>query len=103
MRIAAQTVLLLLVVVANTGLQAQSDHKAFLTEAAKRVEEYSEVFHDLTAEETAKIQIADIRGNVGTTRTVVSSLIIYRSQADASLAVEYRDVESVDGKEVKDH
>ena len=75
----------------------------FLLQAVSRVDQYVEIFHDLTANETSTIRMTNPRGEPMKPRTVVSSLIIYRSQADAKSWVEYRDVESVDGREVKDH
>jgi hypothetical protein len=77
--------------------------KAFLVKGAERTQQYGETFHDLTADETTTIRYMDVFGNVASIRTVVSSLIIYRSQTDSQASVEYRDVESVDGKPVKDH
>ena len=82
---------------------AQVSDRQFLLQAISRVDQYVETFHDLTAEETMTIRLTNHRGEPVSKRTIVSSLIIYRSQADAKRSVEYRDVVSVDGKVVKDH
>jgi hypothetical protein len=67
--------------------------------AAARMREYRERFKDLTAEET---QRGEEYGDEGMKRRreVVSDLIIYQSQLDSSVAVEYRNVRMVDGKPV---
>lgn len=67
--------------------------------AAARTREYREGFKDLTAEETQRIEEYDDKG-VKRRREVVSDLIIYQSQLDASAAAEYRNVRAVDGKPV---
>jgi len=88
---------------ACSGFAQAIDDREFLQRATDRVAEYDETFHDLTAEETATFRFLDMDGRPRMVRTIVSSLIIYRAQADAKMSVEYRDVESVDGKQVKDH
>jgi hypothetical protein len=67
--------------------------------AAARQREYKERFKDLTAEETQRVEEYDDKG-LKRRREVVSDLIIYQSQLDSSVAVEYRNVRLVDGKAV---
>ncbi len=82
--------------------QSQLSDAEFLKLAAQRVHEYVTVFHDLTAEETTTVWYYDSSAAVQRD-TIVSDLIIYRSQADSSVSVEYRDVVSVNGKRIKNH
>jgi hypothetical protein len=77
--------------------------REFLELASTQVRRYSGTFHDLTAEETSTIEFLDSSGKARSTRKVKSALIIYRSQANSKISTEYRDVEEVDGKPVKDH
>ena len=70
-----------------------------ISRAAARVAEYKERFKDLIAEETQRIEEYGPEG-LKRRREVVSDLIIYQSQLDSSVAVEYRNVRLVDGKEV---
>ncbi len=95
-------VIAILLAAVSSALPQGFDDRAFLTRATDRVAEYAQIFNDLTATETATFRIRDDSGKEHLRRTVDSSLIVYRSQADANMAVEYRDVISVDGKEVKD-
>ena len=88
---------------ALAGQSAPFNHRAFLEQAVQRVNEYEDTFRDLTAEETFVIRLTDKNGNVARSRTIVSTMIVYRSQADPNAYMEYRDVGSVDGKQVKDH
>lgn len=70
-----------------------------ISRAAARRREYMERFKDLTAEETQRVEeFGD--GGLKRRREVVSDLIVYQSQLDASSMFEYRNVRVVDGKEV---
>lgn len=70
-----------------------------INRAAARRREYMERFKDLTAEETQRVEeFGD--GGLKRRREVVSDLIVYQSQLDASSMFEYRNVRVVDGKEV---
>lgn len=64
------------------------------------VSEYKARFKDLTADEEQKVEEYDAEGKLKRQRRIVSDLIIYQSQLDASQAVEYRYVREVDGKAV---
>lgn len=67
--------------------------------AVVRRREYKERFKDLTAEETQRVEEYGAEG-LKRRREVVSDLIIYQSQLDGSSTFEYRNVRTVDGKEV---
>jgi hypothetical protein len=71
----------------------------FIRKAGLRRAEYKEVFKDLTAEETQKVEEYGDEG-LKRRREVVSDLIVYQSRLDTSSAVEYRNVRAVDGKAV---
>jgi hypothetical protein len=70
-----------------------------ISRAAARRREYMERFKDLTAEETQRVEEFGAEG-LKRRREVVSDLIIYQSQLDASAMFEYRNVRMVDGKAV---
>jgi hypothetical protein len=70
-----------------------------INRAAVRRREYRERFKDLTAEETQRVEEYGDEG-LKRRREVISDLIIYQSQLDSSVAVEYRNVRLVDGKPV---
>jgi hypothetical protein len=67
--------------------------------AAARRREYMERFKDLTAEETQRVEEFGAEG-LKRRREVVSDLIVYQSVLDGSSTFEYRNVRTVDGKEV---
>lgn len=77
--------------------------ESFLRRAQDQAREYIEQFADLTGEEHRKIELFDERGVPTMSRTMVSALVVYRLQSDQSRTVEYRDVEVVDGKPIRDH
>ncbi len=64
------------------------------------VSEYRAKFKDLTADEEQKVEEYDGEGKLKRQRRIVSELVIYQSQLNASLTAEYRNVRSVDGKAV---
>ena len=68
--------------------------------AGLSVSEYKTRFKDLTADEEQSVEEYDAEGKLKRRRRIVSELVIYQSQLDASLAAEYRNVRSVDGVEV---
>ena len=68
--------------------------------ARVRVSEYKAKFKDLTADEDQTAEEYDDEGKVKRRRRIVSDLIIYQSQVDASVTAEYRNVREVDGKAV---
>src|ERR1044071_6033101 len=61
------------------------------------VSEYKNRFKDLTADEEQKVEEYDGAGKLKRQQRIVSDLIIYQSQIDASMAAEYRYVREVDG------
>lgn len=71
--------------------------KELIRRAGLGVSEYKARFKDLTADEEQKVEEYDGEGKLKRQRRVVSDLLIYQSQLDASLAAEYRYVREVDG------
>lgn len=82
---------------------AQVDAVDFLNVASQEVQKYIETFGDLTADETRKIEIFDEHGFPKKSRTMTSSLVVYRLQSDPKQVTEYRDIATVDGKPISDH
>jgi hypothetical protein len=68
--------------------------------ASLGVSEYKAGFKDLTADEEQKVEEYDGEGKLKRRRQVVSDLIVYQSQLDASQTAEYRYVREVDGAAV---
>ena len=65
--------------------------------AGLRVSEYKAKFKDLTADEEQRVEEYDDKARLKRQRRVVSDLIIYQSQLDASVTAEYRNARAVDG------
>lgn len=70
-----------------------------INRAGLRRAEYREMFKDLAAEETQRVEEYGDEG-LKRRREIVSDLIIYQSQTDGSYMAEYRNVRAVDGKAV---
>ncbi len=77
--------------------------RAFLQRAVREVEHYTEAFADLTADETRVMQSFDEHGFASKEHSIQSELVIYRLRNDPKGVVEYREVISIDGHEVKGH
>ena len=75
--------------------------KELIRRAGIAMNDYRAKFKDLTAQEEQKIEEYDEQGKLTKQRLVASDLVIYQSQLDPTMMVEYRDVKSVDGKAVK--
>jgi hypothetical protein len=71
--------------------------KELISLAGLRVSEYKARFKDLTADEEQKVEEYESEGKLKRQRRIVSDLIIYQSQLDTSVTVEYRYVRAVDG------
>lgn len=71
--------------------------EALLRRATLSVSEYKAKFKDLTADEEQRVEEYDGEGKLKRQRRIVSDLIIYQSQLDASQTAEYRYVREVDG------
>lgn len=82
---------------------AMEEEVTFLKRAAREVQHYIEAFGDLTADETRVMQTYDASGIATAKRTMQSALVVYRLRTDPKKVIEYRDVMSVDGREIKDH
>ncbi len=76
---------------------------AFLTRASREVEHYTDAFADLTADETRVMQSYDEQGFAEKRRSMQSALVVYRLRNDPMRVLEYRDVISMDGHEIKGH
>jgi hypothetical protein len=98
---------LVLLILTDTGLSfgPQPPHpqldptelKELIRLASLSISEYKAKFKDLTADEKQKVEEYDSEGKLKRQRQIVSDLVIYQSQFDASLTAEYRYVRSVDG------
>ena len=75
----------------------------FLNRASREVQHYIEAFADLTADETRIMQSFDDHGLAAEKRSIQSALVVYRLRKDPRDVVEYREVISIDGHEVKGH
>ncbi len=80
-----------------------ASERAFLNLASHEVEHYIEAFADLTADETRVMQSFDEHGFADKRRSIQSALVIYRLRNDPRSVIEYRDVISMDGHEIKGH
>jgi hypothetical protein len=74
----------------------------FLDRASRQADEYTSFFVDLTAEENKVIELYDQNGKMTHQRNVTSQLVIYESQLSRGKREEYRDVEAVNGKVIKE-
>lgn len=83
--------------------QVLDDPNTFLALAGNEVQKYIDSFADLTADETRKIELFDEHGFPAKARSMKAALVVYRLQSDSKIVIEYRDIETVDGKAVKDH
>jgi hypothetical protein len=76
--------------------------ESLLNQAAARTAEYINVFKDLMAEERQTIELYDSNGQLRRTRRLLSDFVVYQSQLDSTLMVEYRNVREVDGVAVSE-
>ncbi|HKS28175.1 MAG TPA: hypothetical protein VJS44_10165 [Pyrinomonadaceae bacterium] len=100
-------ILLALLTLTNTGLSlgqqptgprlTPAEVKELIRSAQLRINEYRNKFKDLTADEEQEIEEYDVDGKLRRQRRIVSDLIIYQSQLDASSMSEYRNIRMVDG------
>jgi hypothetical protein len=86
-----------------SGPAASAERLDFLTRASRQVEHYIETFADLTADESREMVSFSVGGHQTGKRTMQSELVIYRLRTAPQNVVEYRDVKSVDGHEIKGH
>ena len=81
--------------------QAGADLDQFVTQSQASVEEYRKTFRNLVAEETKIIEVFNAAGEVERRREIVSDLLVYFTSRDGKdRTIEYRDVQSIDGKVV---
>ena len=88
---------------APAGSAGGASEKDFINLASREVQHYIEAFADLTADETRVMQLFDDRELAGKQRSTQSALVVYRLRNDPREVVEYREVISIDGHEVKGH
>ena len=81
------------------GQQPTLPLEEILKKAGTRLREYVDAFKELHAEETQKTEEYDDDG-LKKRREIVSDLIVYQSPINDSIAVEYRNVRSIDGKAI---
>jgi VWFA-related protein len=80
-----------------------ASEQEFLNRASREVQHYIEAFADLTADETRIMQSFDDHGLAAEKRSIQSALVVYRLRKDPKDVVEFREVISIDGHEVKGH
>ncbi len=76
--------------------------ETILEGAAKQRNAYIEGFKNLTAQETKLFEIYGKNGNVKKKRSIISTFIVYPLTTDKRSVAEFRNVMSVDGKNVAD-
>jgi hypothetical protein len=81
--------------------QPDPELKDLIRRAALSMSDYKARFKDLTAEEEQKVEEFGKDGKLKKQRRIASDLVVYQSQLDPTVMVEYRDVKSVDGVAVK--
>lgn len=76
--------------------------ESLLNRAYARTVEYTNVFKDLMAEERQTVELYNATGQLVGYRRIVSDLVVYQSQLNNMMMVEYRNVREVDGVTVSD-
>lgn len=82
--------------------QEELELDALLEQALVESRRYSEVFQNLTAEETQERVVHDDDGRISVQRAIVSDFVVYRSTLEDGRIEEYRDIRMVDGEPVGD-
>jgi VWFA-related protein len=85
------------------GSLGSTSELSFLNLASCEVQRYIEAFANLTADETRVMQSFDEHGLAAEKRSIQSSLVVYRLRTAPTNVVEFREVISIDGHEVKGH
>lgn len=88
---------------ASDGSAGIASEMGLLNRASREVQHYIEAFADLTADETRIMQSFDDHGLAAKERSTQSAFVVYRLRNDPRDVVEYREVISIDGHEVKGH
>jgi hypothetical protein len=94
-----------LIVVASMSISAQNSRSVppvneILERATESSKNYVETFKDLLAVETKRFETYKYNGAVKGKKTIVSTFLVYTSAINAGNAVEFRNVTSVDGKNI---
>lgn len=79
----------------------EAELQKFVKNAGEKTEEYSEIFKNLSAEETKTIEVSDKNGNLEKRKTILSDLIIFVPETKSSEVKEFHNVREVDGKVIK--
>ncbi len=93
---------LTLFVSANGQTLSGTELQNLLAKATEKTSEYSDIFKNLTAEETKTFEIFDENGNLKNQKKVLSDLIVYEPENNKGSIGEFHNVRSVDGKKVSD-
>jgi hypothetical protein len=76
--------------------------QSILTKAAEKTSEYSQVFKNLTVEETKTFETFDENGSLKSQKKIISDLIIYEPENNKDNFGEFRNIREVDGQKIKD-
>lgn len=87
---------------ANGQKLSDSELQTFLTKATEKTSEYSDIFKNLTVQETKTFETFDEKGNLKSQKKVLSDLIIYEPENNKGNLGEFRNVREVDGEKIKD-
>ena len=86
---------------ANGQKLSDSALQTFLTTAAEKTSEYSNVFKNLTVAEIKTFETFDKDGKMKSRKIILSDLIIYEPETGEGKLGEFRNVREVDGKKIK--
>lgn len=87
---------------ASSQKLSDSELQTFLAKATEKTSEYSDVFKNLTVEETKTFETFVGAGKLESQRKVLSDLIIYEPENNKGNFGEFRNVREIDGKKIKD-
>lgn len=80
---------------------SEAELQEFLSKATEKTFEYSDVFKNLTVEETKTFETFDDTGKLKNQKKVLSDLIIYEPENNQGNLGEFRNVRAVNGKKIK--
>lgn len=86
----------------NAQKLSEPELQTFLSKAAEKTSEYSDVFKNLTVEETKTFETFDDAGKLKNRRKVLSDLIIYAPENNQGNFGEFRNIREVNGEKIKD-
>ncbi len=100
LNVAAPILVVLLAAIVTLAQPTQPSVDEIVRRAAAQTPVYVEAFKNLLSEETKTFEIYGKDGDVKKRRVVRSTFIVYQLSKDTNRIVEYRNVNSVDGKRV---